>query len=329
MVINNNMIKNNEDITFQDFISFFINNKSKISRFFILGLTIVLVLTFLTPEKYNSSATILPKSSSSVGGLDYNAQIMGLDLGSLGGGKSSSPVLKIRAFPLIISGQNFIDELSNKKFVSEKYGELGLGEIISKYHRIKNPSSQKSKNKLYKLITSQLINVSTDNLSNSVTINVYMNEKQLSKDVLDEIILMLNNFQNSLLQKKALNKAEYLNITSKSKKSDLDEAERRLREFLEQNINKVLSPFQQIEKKSLQRDIDSIERIYLTLLSELEISKIEAVEDLDRLHIVSSPSTPHKKSSPSLLINIILYVIVFVASISLFAVLARRTTKLN
>ena len=329
MGLNDNMIKNNEDITFEDFVSFFKNNKSKILRIFILGLATVLAFTFLTPEKYKSSATILPKSASSMGGLDYNAQIMGLDLGSLGGGKSSSPLLKIRSFPLIITGQNFIDELLNENFESEKYGKVTLREIIGGYYRIKAPSSQKSKNKIHKIVTTKLINVNTDNLSNSVSINVFMNEKQLSNDVLDKIIIMLNNFQNSLLQQKALNKAEYLEKTNELKKIDLDKAENNFKEFLEKNINRVLSPVQQIEKKSLQRDVDSIERIYLTLLSELEISKMEAVENLDRLHIVSSASTPHKKSSPSYLINIFLYIIIFTSFILLFAVLARRTSVQN
>ena len=323
------MINNTEDITIKDFTSFYIKHKSKILKVFILGLFGVILFTFLSPPKFISSATILPKSSNSLGGLDYNAQIMGLDLGSLGSGKSSSPLLKIRAFPLIISGQNFIDELINTEFVSEKYGKNNLGEIISKYYRIQNPSSQKSKNKLYKLITSKLISVTTDNLSNSVNINVYMNEKQLSKDVLDHIIQMLNNFQNSLLQQKAVNKSEYLSQTIKTKKVELDKAEDSLTDFLEKNVNKTLSPLQTVQKKSLERDVNSIERIYITLLSEYEVSKIEAVENLDRLHIVSSPSTPHKKSSPSLLINVIVYSIFIITSVLLFAVLDRRTKKLN
>ena len=86
---------------------------------------------------------------------------------------------------------------------------------------------------------------------------------------------------------------------------------------------------QTVQKKSLERDVNSIERIYITLLSEYEVSKIEAVENLDRLHIVSSPSTPHKKSSPSLLINVIVYSIFIITSVLLFAVLDRRTKKLN
>lgn len=323
------MIKNNDDITFGDFLSFFQNNKSKIFQTFTLGLVVIIVLTFLSPAKYRSSAIILPKSASSMGGLDYNAQIMGLDLGSLGAGKSSSPLLKIRSFPLIITGQNFIDELLNESFESEKYGKVPLRNIISGYYRVKVPSSQKSKNKIYKIATTHLINVNTDNLSNSVSINVYMNEKQLSNDVLNKIIIMLNDFQNSLLQQKALNKAEYLEKASELKKVDLDNSENNFKEFLEKNINRELSPVQQIEKKGLQRDVDTNERIYLTLLSELEISKMEAVENLDRLHIVSSASTPHKKSSPSYLINIFLYLIVYSALMFLLAVFFRRTSVQN
>ena len=125
--------------------------------------------------------------------------------------------------------------------------------------------------------------MTTDNLSNSVNINVYMNEKQLSKDVLDHIIKN-NNFQNSLLQQKAVNKSEYLSQTIKTKKVELDKAEDSLTDFLEKNVNKT-SPLQTVQKEF--EDVNSIERIYITLLSEYDI-KIEAVENLDRLHCIES-----------------------------------------
>ena len=89
---------------------------------------------------------------------------------------------------------------------------------MSEYNRIKLDDSQKSKNKLYKLLSKKLIDVKTNQLSNSVEISIKMNEKRLSTDVLERTIYLLNEFQNNLLQQKAKNKSEYLLKTSLIKK---------------------------------------------------------------------------------------------------------------
>ena len=69
----------------------------------------------------------------------------------------------------------------------------------------------------------KLIDVKTNQLSNSVEISIKMNEKRLSTDVLERTIYLLNEFQNNLLQQKAKNKSEYLLKTSLIKKKDLFE----------------------------------------------------------------------------------------------------------
>ena len=269
---------------------------------------------------------ILPKTSQGLDSLNYNSPLLAAGLGSLS--SQNSPILSTRSYPLIILGNSFLDKLLDESFVSEKYGKRKLREILSEYNRIKLDDSQKSKNKLYKLLSKKLIDVKTNQLSNSVEISIKMNEKRLSTDVLERTIYLLNEFQNNLLQQKAKNKSEYLLKTSLIKKKDLFEAENNLRIFLDKNKGE-LSPSQELQLKILNRQISTSEQIYISAISQLEKSKIEEVENLDRIFVISSPTEPHKKSNMSYWQILIIYIIAFFLTLVVYSIIQIRFSRKN
>ena len=295
-------------------------------RIFIFGIALFSTINFLITPTYKSDVIILPKTSQGLDSLNYNSPLLAAGLGSLS--SQNSPILSTRSYPLIILGNSFLDKLLDESFVSEKYGKRKLREILSEYNRIKLDDSQKSKNKLYKLLSKKLIDVKTNQLSNSVEISIKMNEKRLSTDVLERTIYLLNEFQNNLLQQKAKNKSEYLLKTSLIKKKDLFEAENNLRIFLDKNKGE-LSPSQELQLKILNRQISTSEQIYISAISQLEKSKIEEVENLDRIFVISSPTEPHKKSNMSYWQILIIYIIAFFLTLVVYSIIQIRFSRKN
>ena len=320
------MIQNDKDIELKDIIKNIRLNQNLYKRLFIIGIILVTIFRFITIPTYKSETIILPKASSGLGELNYNNPLLSSGLSSLG--KQKSPVLSLRSYPMIILGNSFLDQLLNEVFISEKYGEKKLEEILSRYNRIKLNGSQKSKNKLTKLLSKKLITVNTNQLSSSVKIDVTMNEKQLSTEVLDRVILLLNNFQNNLLQKEAKNKSEYLLESSQLKKNELYKSENDLRIFLDENKG-VLSPSQDLQLKILNREVSISQQIYMGTITQLEKSKIEEIENLDIIFLISEPTKPHKKSNIPLYGLIILYTFSLIIFMMIKAIMSIRFSKNN
>lgn len=320
------MVKNDKDIQMNDILSNISLKKTLYKRIFILGIILVTIIRFTSTPTYKSEAIILPKTSQGLDALNYNNPLLAAGLGSLGTQKS--PILNTRSYPLIILGTSFLDKLLNEVFTSEKYGERKLGEILSEYNRIELDNSQKSKNKLSKLLSKKLIKVNTDQLSSSVEIDIIMNEKKLSTDVLERTIYLLNEFQNDLLQQKARNKSEYLLKTSLNKKEDLFSAEDNLRIFLDENKGE-LSPSQALQLKILNREITTSEQIYLSAITQLEKSKIEEVENLDRIFVISAPTAPHKKSNMSFSQMLTFYIMLFTIGVIINSIISIRFYNKN
>jgi uncharacterized protein involved in exopolysaccharide biosynthesis len=310
-----------EDIKLSDFVKYFDDNKKLYSRLFVLGLFLCVTITYFINPRYESSTMFIPQSSSSVmGALDYTSESLGLNLGSMDG---SSPILNMRTYPIILKSHSFLDKILNQQFESKKYGEESLKNIIQKYGRITSENYLEVEYEVYELITKDLMNIKTDNINNSVTINLSFYEKELSAKILSQLLENLKDFQNDLLQKKAKDKSKYLEYTLAIKKEQLEKEETVLQKFLELN-NNPSSPALSVERERIERNLRSAENTYILLASQLEMSKIEEIENLDRIHVISTPSEPFENHYPSYIINIILFVLFFLLLLSLISLVNIR-----
>ena len=298
-----------EDIRLSDFTNYFSNTKKIYQRIFLMGLFLCVIITYFITPRHESHTTFVPQSSAnSLGALDYTSKSLGLNLGSFSEG--SSPILNTRTYPIILTSHSFLDKILDEKFESEQYGEESLRTILYKYANISTEDDLEAKNDAYELLTKKLINVKTDNINSSVTITLSFYEKKLVTEMLNRILENLKEFQNNLLQKKAKDKSKYLEETIVIKKEQLANAEVLLQKFLEANKTQT-SPALLVGKERLERNLRAAENIYILLTGQLEMSKVEEIENLNRVHIISTPSEPFENHYPSYIINIIFFLLFF------------------
>jgi uncharacterized protein involved in exopolysaccharide biosynthesis len=302
---------NTNDITIIYILEYFNKKKKLYTTAFFIGILSVLVFTFITPERYESETVLIPQSANSTNSaLNYNAASFGIDLNSIGG-SSSSPILTLRSYPVIIHSHSFLDTILYQKFNSKKYGESQLIDIIYNYAKISDVDSLKAKNLVHKLLIEKLITVKINNLDSSIIMKVSFYEKDLAKDISEALIISLKSFQNNLLKEKAKDKSEYLVQTIEIKKNNLLETEKVLQEFLEKNKN-ISSPSLLFQKDRLVRDVEVAKTVYILLVNQFEISKLDEIENLNRVFVISNPSTSHKKHYPSTLFNTLLFTTFFI-----------------
>ena len=90
-------------------------------------------------------------------------------------------------------------------------------------------------------------------------------------------------------------------ITSVMK--DFEKSESQLKEFNQQN-RQISSPSLQLQLDRLQRDVEIQKGIYLTLKQQLELAKIEKIQETSVIQIIDNPQLPVASNSKNLFIKV-------------------------
>ena len=112
----------------------------------------------------------------------------------------------------------------------------------------------------------------------------------------------LNRFFKS---KRVIEKTIFIEERIASVKNDLEESEKRLKEFREQN-RQISSPALQLELERLTREMEVQKGIYLTLKQQLELAKIEEVQETSIVQVLDKPQVPLSPSNKNLKLNVLL-----------------------
>lgn len=124
--------------------------------------------------------------------------------------------------------------------------------------------------------------------------------KQLAEVALAELEA-LNRFYKSQTVNE---KISFISNRIASVENDLEISETRLKEFKERN-RQISSPALQLEQERLVRDLEIQKGIYLTLKQQLELSKIEEVQEASIVQVLDKPQVPLIPSNKKLKLNVI------------------------
>jgi len=276
-----------------------------LTTFIILFSTFTYV-QFIQDPTYNSSASILlpENSSSNLGGLAGLANQFGVNIPSISKADLSSPSL----FPEILKSRTFAEKIIHKEFYTEKYQKkLPLMDII-------NNGSKGNVSEIYELnainiFKSEILFFNKDIGSSvsTITLSIYepLLAKQLADTVLKELEMLNRNFKSkSIREKTSFIEERISNVTN-----DLEKSEKKLKEFNERN-RQISSPSLQLEQDRLEREAEVQTGIYMTLKQQLELAKIEGVQEASIVQILDRPQIPISPSNKNLKISILFSLII-------------------
>ena len=273
---------------------------------FIFVFITVTYVQFVQQPKYVSWAKVLIPSNNTgnLGGLSGLASQFGVSVPTGPNADLSSPSL----FPELLKSRTFAETLLDKEFYTEKYNKkLSLLALLT--HGDK-PSGVDKETLITNAISTLrgMTKISTDPLTSFSVIKITANEPLFAKELADVVLSELEELNRFFKSKNVSEKISFIENRIASVQDDLNTSELRLKDFNEQN-RQISSPALQLELERLSRDVEIQRGIYLTLKQQLELAKIEEVQQSSIMQILDEPQVPLGPSNKNLKFNFLLSLI--------------------
>ena len=154
-------------------------------------------------------------------------------------------------------------------------------------------------------ILNEIVNYENDESGNFSYIIVKTFEPQLAKELTEVVIEELESLNKFYKNQSVSKKIIFIENRILSVKDDLEISEQKLKKFNEQN-RQISSPSLKLQLDRLTREMEVQKGIYLTLKQQLELAKIEEIQEASVLQILDEPHIPLGPSNKAIKIPIVL-----------------------
>jgi len=262
-------------------------------------------LRFYTQDIYVSKSKIVPVSDGAGGAelSNWAAKKFGV---SLGGSKKVS-LSSTEMVPAIIKSRRLARKLLEYKFDTNQYGkDKPLLEILTGQKFETSSWPENIKKRIITNLARDIITVEFENDSPLLNVNVYASEAQFSSDLNIAILDILEKIMNQFKLSRVIEQKNFIENRMIEVKKVLTIAEDGLKEFRDRNRNIISSPALLLQQARLVRDIEVQTQVYITLMTQHEMVKIEEVQSSSMIQILDHPEAPSRRLHPRPLRSIVL-----------------------
>lgn len=267
---------------------------------------IALLLFALSEKKYLSSATIFPSSGDDSSSMLSTIQGLGLGLG--GQGFSNDGIYSSDIYESILQSKRLAKETITHNFYIDDI-KMPLYKILFTDENNKFTEEQII-NMVADDFVEEKLSVYRSPGKSVITVSVIMSDPFLAKSVLDVLLINMNKIYQDHNLSKNLLKLDFISDRVESNDKDLTKTEEKYENFLYQNKNFGDSPSLIILQSRLQRELDVLEALSLSLKKEYESIKLETIDKSTAISILDSPEIPLEPSSPNLILNLLVGLII-------------------
>ena len=259
---------------------------------------------FIQQPKFVSWATVLlPENKvGNLGGLAGLASQFGVNVPMEVAADLSSPSL----YPELLRSRTFAEQILDKEFFTKKFGKkLSLLAILT--HGDKPPKYGEDTliTEAVELLNQEYLSYDQDSKSTFSVIKVTAPEPLFAKQLADVVLAELESLNRYFKSQTVSEKNTFIENRIASVEGDLEASERALKDFNERN-RQISSPALQLEQERLERNVEVQKGIYLTLKQQLELAKIEEVQELSVVQVLDRPSVALNPSNKKLISSLIL-----------------------
>tara|TARA_Y100000816_G_C26105566_1_gene587367 strand:- start:2158 stop:3624 length:1467 start_codon:yes stop_codon:yes gene_type:complete len=295
---------NDEKLSFSDLINIFAEQLKVmvIVPFAFVFLTFIYV-QFIQDSKFTSWAKVLVPDNSTApsGGIAGIASQFGVNIPTGNQADLSSPAI----LPDLIYSRTFGEKILQEEIFSKSHGKnikifsLFTSEAESIYE-LDNYKKSEALRLLRKMIDFN------QTVKNPVsTLSVTALDPSIAKDLADIILVQLDSLNRYYKDQVANEKITFIESRISSVMKDFEFSEKRLKNFNQQN-RQISSPSLQLQLDRLERDVEIQKGIYLTLKQQLELAKIEKIQESSVIQIIDMPQIPSGKNNKNLFLKILL-----------------------
>ena len=251
----------------------------------ILGTT----ASVLIPNEYTSSAMFIAQGS---GSLNLPAALQGAAV-TLGLERASEYSPKFYA-DLLISRPVLQSAILHTYQVAAPSGSR-----LESYLEIEGLDTQGSDLALEKALRrlSSRVSASADVRTGVITLTVRARSPLLSRDIAAQLLVALDSLNVGFRQSQSRGSREFYQARALQTRTELDSAERVVRNFLQQN-RVITSPALQFELQRLQREAERKQAVYSIVVQQYEQARLQEARNVPTLTVLSPPVPPVKKSYP-------------------------------
>ena len=142
--------------------------------------------------------------------------------------------------------------------------------------------------------------------SGLLIISVLMEEPQLAADIANYIANYVKSYISEEMTLQSTKYRIFIEERLKSSKKDLKVIEEKLNRFRKNNPLSLDTPDLQLERARLIRDVEINQEVYLTLLTQYELAKIEELKETPVINVLDNAEAPIRKDSPKRKLLVIL-----------------------
>ncbi len=288
--------RNNEISIFE--LGSLLLNKRKLFYYIMVPVFLLsIVILLLTPNKYVSSASILPS-----GQVDKFSELKSFaGLGSFSSSNENSSEL----YPIILKSNQIKTSLLEKSYLF-KDGDKESQITLDEYFGIELIE----RDKLFAAI-GNLAEITVDKKTGVIKIAIETESPEFSQAILEQYIIELENFNTNKRRTHAKDNVKYLTKQLKIKKDELEISQNNMQQFQLTNRDWVIStdPYIISQLAQFKLDLEMKVAAYTFLNKEYELAKFESQKDTPIVQLLDHPSLPTQKSGPFRLLILILILI--------------------
>jgi uncharacterized protein involved in exopolysaccharide biosynthesis len=294
----------------------------KIIVYISAGLAVfALLLSFLFPRYYKSTATLLPEADknklSGLGDFSGLASLAGVNVGG-------SDLAKL--YPTIVQSETILRTVIEKKYLYEGHPDsVNLITVLD----IDKETHEEDMKAAVKEVT-DLMTVSFESKTNVVHLSLEMPDRHLSADVLNAVIAELDTYMREKRKTNASEQRKWISVRITEVEGELKAAEDTLKNFREKNRRVVDSPQLLLEQERLMRDVQVKATVYVELKKQVELARIDEIKNIPIVNVLDPALPPVKKERPKrLVITLATFLLAFAGSSTWFVVRERYAEKIR
>ncbi|GJQ21710.1 MAG: hypothetical protein HBSIN02_20650 [Bacteroidia bacterium] len=248
------------------------------------------IVSFLLPEYYKSTATLLPETEKSklaaLGGLSDLAALAGVSVGGEGS--------LAKLYPTIIKSEAVLRNVIYAEYQTKKFKEPVN---LIKFWEIEEETPQRSYEVALESLRDEL-DVSLDNKTSVVTVSIETTEPQLSADIVNKALEELDGFIRTKRTTSASEQRKWIEERLEQVKNDLEKSENKLKEFREKNRRVGDSPQLLLEQGRLMREVEINSTLYEELKRQFELARVEEIKNIPIVNVMDAARPSQKHESP-------------------------------
>lgn len=270
----------------------------------VAGITLAMIVigmiaTFMIPPVYRSHASFVANSSSSskLQGAGSATSGLGGLISQLGGSVGGDPSESPHFYVELLESRELLTRLLLSRFPNPRTEIPRDSATLLSILRIKRADPQRQ----LEVGVKKMLDAShpgMDPKTNLVWFSIDAQWPELSAQIANRMIGLVSSFNRETRVSRSKSKREFLQTRHDSAQTALRSAEERQRVFYEQNRGFISAPSLKYEEQRIRREVDLASDLYINLDRQLEVARIDEINDATLITVIDSAVVPRKAQWP-------------------------------